>query len=117
MQDGGHSEIHVAPLRIRKSQKDLRENVDTTTKTAHIPQYYTERPEEPPCSPRLRFQNFLRASYPFQPQDQFSSSSVTIPLSAGDIVLVHSIHTNGWADGTKLETGDRGWLPTNYCEP
>ena len=32
------------------------------------------------------------------------------------MVLVHSIHTNGWADGTLLVTGARGWLPTNYCE-
>lgn len=31
-------------------------------------------------------------------------------------MLVHSIHTNGWADGTLLATGARGWLPTNYCE-
>jgi hypothetical protein len=31
-------------------------------------------------------------------------------------VLIHSVHTNGWADGTLLETGERGWLPTNYCE-
>ncbi|KAK5089339.1 Ras guanine nucleotide exchange factor bud5 [Exophiala xenobiotica] len=55
-----------------------------------------------------------RTSYP---QDHFSSTSITLPLASGDIVLVHSIHTNGWADGTLLETGARGWLPTNYCEP
>jgi hypothetical protein len=32
------------------------------------------------------------------------------------VILVHSIHTNGWADGTMLSSGARGWLPTNYCE-
>ena len=45
-----------------------------------------------------------------------SDSTVTLPLNEGDVVLVHSIHTNGWADGTLLATGARGWLPTNYCE-
>ena len=30
--------------------------------------------------------------------------------------MVHSIHTNGWADGTLLASDTRGWLPTNYCE-
>jgi hypothetical protein len=45
-----------------------------------------------------------------------SDSTITLPLDEGDVVLVHSIHTNGWADGTLLATGARGWLPTNYCE-
>lgn len=119
MQDGEYQAVHIAPLRIRKSQRDLREdNVDAIAVGAEA-QYDNELPTTPnqPYSPRPRFQNFLRASYPFQPQEQFSSTSVTIPLAAGDIVLVHSIHTNGWADGTLLETGARGWLPTNYCEP
>lgn len=44
-----------------------------------------------------------------------SDSAVTLPLNEGDVVLVHSIHTNGWADGTLLVSGARGWLPTNYC--
>ena len=30
--------------------------------------------------------------------------------------MVHSVHTNGWADGTRLASGARGWLPTNYCD-
>lgn len=45
-----------------------------------------------------------------------SDSTVTLPLNEGDVVLVHSIHTNGWADGTLLLSGARGWLPTNYCD-
>lgn len=45
-----------------------------------------------------------------------SDSTVTLPLNEGDVILVHSIHTNGWADGTLLLSGARGWLPTNYCE-
>ncbi|PQE07482.1 hypothetical protein CJF30_00007229 [Rutstroemia sp. NJR-2017a BBW] len=62
------------------------------------------------------FHNFLRAFYPFHPTYLISDSTVTLPLNEGDVVLVHSIHTNGWADGTLLVSGARGWLPTNYCE-
>ncbi|KAG8417777.1 Ras guanine nucleotide exchange factor bud5 [Metarhizium acridum] len=62
------------------------------------------------------FHNFLRAFYPFHPSYAVSDSSVTLPLEEGDVILVHSVHTNGWADGTLLASGARGWLPTNYCE-
>lgn len=62
------------------------------------------------------FHNYLRAFYPFHPTAAVSPSTVTLPLDQGDIILVHTVHTNGWADGTLLETGARGWLPTNYCE-
>ncbi|KAI0137518.1 RasGEF domain-containing protein [Xylariales sp. AK1849] len=62
------------------------------------------------------FYNFLRAFYPFKPSYAVADSTVTLPLSEGDVILVHSIHTNGWADGTLLVSGARGWLPTNYCE-
>ena len=62
------------------------------------------------------FHNFLRAFYPFNPTHAMADCSITLPLNEGDVVLVHSIHTNGWADGTLLVTGARGWLPTNYCE-
>jgi SH3 domain len=65
---------------------------------------------------RPKFHNYLRAFYPFHPSGSVSPSTVTLPLNQGDIILVHSVHVNGWADGTLLETGERGWLPTNYCE-
>lgn len=68
-------------------------------------------PQGPPI-----FHNFLRAFYPFNPTYAMTDSSITLPLNEGDVVLVHSIHTNGWADGTLLTSGARGWLPTNYCE-
>lgn len=61
------------------------------------------------------FHHFLRTIYPFY-SDSSTDETVTLPLNQGDIVLVHSIHTNGWADGTLLYNGARGWLPTNYCE-
>lgn len=69
------------------------------------------QPEAPPV-----FHNFLRAFYPFNPNHALADSSITLPLEEGDVVLVHSIHTNGWADGTLLANGARGWLPTNYCD-
>lgn len=67
-------------------------------------------------APRAVFHNYLRAFYPFHPAGNVSPSTVTLPLDQGDIILVHSVHTNGWADGTLLDSGNRGWLPTNYCE-
>lgn len=75
--------------------------------------------ETHPSSQAL-FHNYLRAMHMFDPyvnampDDDASHSAV--PLKPGDLVLVHSVHANGWADGTVLNTGDRGWLPTNYCE-
>ncbi|KAI9697050.1 MAG: hypothetical protein M1836_005011 [Candelina mexicana] len=66
--------------------------------------------------PRTVFHNYLRAFYQFCPSPTISSQSVTLPIRQGDVILVHSIHTNGWADGTLLASGARGWLPTNYCE-
>ncbi|KAF7115202.1 hypothetical protein CNMCM5793_001629 [Aspergillus hiratsukae] len=66
--------------------------------------------------PRAVFHNYLRAFYPFHPPGDVSPATITLPLDQGDIILVHSVHTNGWADGTLLDTGARGWLPTNYCE-
>ena len=61
------------------------------------------------------FQAYLRAFYPYHPSFE-DEATVTLPLNMGDVILVHSIHTNGWADGTLLSSGARGWLPTNYCE-
>lgn len=70
--------------------------------------------------PEPLFANYLRAFYHFHPTSPVSSvaegSSVTIAINAGDVIFVHSIQPNGWADGTLLSSGARGWLPTNYCE-
>ncbi|KAK5138374.1 hypothetical protein LTR08_003435 [Meristemomyces frigidus] len=86
-------------------------------------------PPETPGSPQspvdsqpaqALFHNYLRAFYPFDPSvDHASNDSsllVLASISPGDLILVHSIHANGWADGTVLRSGERGWLPTNYCE-
>ncbi|EPS42313.1 hypothetical protein H072_3719 [Dactylellina haptotyla CBS 200.50] len=58
---------------------------------------------------------FMRAFYSFKPFQNADTSTVTIPLSPGDMIMVHNIHENGWADGTTLSSGARGWLPTNFC--
>jgi SH3 domain len=76
---------------------------------------------EPEIQHEMTFHNYLRAFYPFHPTSTVSSSgdesSITVPINQGDVILVHSVHPNGWADGTLLTSGARGWLPTNYCEP
>lgn len=77
--------------------------------------------EEMDVEPEMAFHNYLRAFYHFHPSSTVSStgdeSSITVPINQGDVILVHSVHPNGWADGTLLTSGARGWLPTNYCEP
>ncbi len=67
-------------------------------------------------SSQATFHTYLRAFYSFYPTCDGTSTTVTLPLNYGDIILVHSVHTSGWADGTLLSSGARGWLPTNYCE-
>lgn len=74
-----------------------------------------------PTSPQPIFHNYLRAFYHYEPSSTVSSNtdetSITVAIKQGDVILVHSVHPNGWADGTLLASGARGWLPTNYCEP
>lgn len=67
------------------------------------------------------FHNYLRAFCAFDtpPLDENSEDALlsTASIRPGDLILVHSVHANGWADGTVLTSGERGWIPTNYCEP
>ncbi|KAM0475541.1 hypothetical protein ACHAPX_006862 [Trichoderma viride] len=128
--------LQVAPLDLTKSQSEeagdgsssnnQTPKGESSLETSHLRSQMT-----PPVTPNGSqedlssvpmshmppvFHNFLRAFYPFHPSLAMADSSVTLPLDEGDVVLVHSIHTNGWADGTLLTSGARGWLPTNYCE-
>ncbi|KAJ5081506.1 Guanine-nucleotide dissociation stimulator CDC25 [Penicillium alfredii] len=123
---------HIPPLKIAKPTSNL--SVSTSPDdTKYIPdRFYSAHGQSeitPPLTPqgardimeqteapRAVFHNYLRAFYPFHPAGDVSPSTVTLPLDQGDIILVHSVHTNGWADGTLLDSGNRGWLPTNYCE-
>ncbi|KAH0368412.1 ras GEF, partial [Aureobasidium melanogenum] len=77
----------------------------------------SERHHEAPPLDRI----YLRASHDYQPEQTTISGSsggisITAPLREGDIVLIHLLHPNGWADGTILSTGTRGWIPNNYCQ-
>ncbi|KAJ5446593.1 Guanine-nucleotide dissociation stimulator CDC25 [Penicillium cf. griseofulvum] len=120
---------HIPPLKITKSNSNLSSNNDRTSIQSRIysawgsemtppltPQDAHDTNMDQFEAPRPVFHNYLRAFYPFHPAGNVSPSTVTLPLDQGDIILVHSVHTNGWADGTLLDSGNRGWLPTNYCE-
>ncbi|OTA90618.1 hypothetical protein M434DRAFT_22859 [Hypoxylon sp. CO27-5] len=122
--------LQVAPLTINKNRSEnvAKDSEDAESLASTNP--YSQSQITPPTTPNDSqeelvpqptpanpiFHNFLRAFYPFQPTYAMTDSTVTLPLNEGDVVLVHSIHTNGWADGTLLVSGARGWLPTNYCE-
>jgi hypothetical protein len=129
------SDVHIAPLQLSKghsrasskaSKGTSNNSMDACLQTESIA-YGSQM--TPPATPNGSqedlepmepaqpvFHNFLRAFYPFHPTVTASDTTITLPLNEGDVILVHSIHTNGWADGTLLLSGARGWLPTNYCE-
>ena len=126
------SSIHVAPRRVSRST--LRVSTDqhaqpiTITQADTLPckgvqltppltPHTSEEPMDSPIEPEHSlFHNYLRAYHPYHPAFDETSSTVTLPLNRGDVILIHSIHTNGWADGTLLTSGARGWLPSNYCK-
>ncbi|CAG8364435.1 unnamed protein product [Penicillium salamii] len=120
---------HIPPLNISKSNSNLQESTDHSNLQSRFYSTWGSSEMTPPLTPQTQetnmdqleaprpvFHNYLRAFYPFHPAGNVSPSTVTLPLDQGDIILVHSVHTNGWADGTLLDSGNRGWLPTNYCE-
>lgn len=119
--------LQVAPLAL--ARKGNESSGDAASASDHESNTYSHSQMTPPATPNgsqedlspqyippTVFHNFLRAFYPFNPSYAMADSSVTLPLKEGDVILVHSVHTNGWADGTLLVSGTRGWLPTNYCE-
>lgn len=137
MEKSARSSIFVAPLHISKEKYHHNSNQNSHLSSATPigrPGLITAKNQgemTPPLTPRdpresmkceariwgPEFHNYLRAIYPFHSTCDDSSLTVTLPLDHGDMILVHSVHVNGWADGTLLRSGDRGWLPTNYCEP
>lgn len=109
------SSMYIAPLQIKK--ESLQPSLSVTQASDETSRRVEEadmESEDAYFNPG--FTNYMRAFYPFHPNFDETSSTVTLPLNCGDIILIHSIHTNGWADGTLLASGARGWLPTNYCE-
>ncbi|KIV95092.1 hypothetical protein PV10_02784 [Exophiala mesophila] len=121
MRENHPTSMFVAPLRIRKTPSDGNDS-DNNSNNDHVqPDNLRVSPHDLAVSDDStanpgKFHDYLRALYPFQPSSPHSSTTVTLPLNSGDIILIHSIHVNGWADGTLLDTGARGWLPTNYCD-
>jgi hypothetical protein len=141
--DRPQASAHVAPLSINKTHS-RNQSAASSQPTGKRPQSSRSRrtgsmqshaqlspPLTPrgsnealpaaPTEPQTCFHPYLRAFYHFHPSttvtSQTDESSITVPINSGDVILVHSIHPNGWADGTLLESGARGWLPTNYCNP
>lgn len=116
--------VYIAPppTQGRRGSSHGRKQLPIQTQTQH--QELT-----PPATPHgsqeslavfdSKRMSFLRAYFPFTPpfNPSETTETITLPLTTGDVILVHSVHTNGWADGTILSNGMRGWLPTNYCEP
>lgn len=133
-----HSSAVVAPLNIQKSPKRSRVGTQRhsrqSSSRSHSLRSQSQSQISPPLTPTTSsevmapsmapqpvFHNYLRAFYHYNPTSTVSSStdesSITVAIKQGDVILVHSVHPNGWADGTLLASGARGWLPTNYCEP
>ncbi|MCJ1417594.1 hypothetical protein MMC32_003938 [Xylographa parallela] len=141
MEENDRSSIFIAPLSIVKHKATGSNTTSHSSSTSSSSFPISSQPRRasqvtpresqmtPPLTPQasveaigpqdqpqqLQFHNYLRAFYPFHPTLDDSSSTVTLPLNEGDLVLVHSVQPNGWADGTLLMSGSRGWLPTNYC--
>ncbi|MCJ1321965.1 hypothetical protein MMC15_007310 [Xylographa vitiligo] len=139
MEENDRSSLFIAPLSIIKHKPTGSNTTSHTSSTSSSSFPVSSQPRRevtpresqmtPPLTPQasveaisphdqpqqLQFHNYLRAFYPFHPELDDSSSTVTLPLNEGDLVLVHSVQPNGWADGTLLVSGARGWLPTNYC--
>lgn len=126
-----HTSIYVAPLHIHKEysrstsrlsdekqacSSDSRSRSQSTMSRHNGQMTPPLTPSEASFDPHRNFQTYLRAFYPYHPTYEEGSSTQILPLNSGDLILIHSIHTNGWADGTLLISGARGWLPTNYCE-
>lgn len=130
----------VAPLNISKSPQKSRTSVHSYSRRSSSSRSLSMRSHSqshisPPLTPTTTtedstsqrlpaqavFHHYLRAFYHYVPTSTVSSStdesSITVAINQGDVILVHSVHPNGWADGTLLGSGARGWLPTNYCEP
>ena len=130
MEEIESSSVFVAPLSITKTKSTATSSKPqlSTLATSYQCNSHVRHDLQmtPPPTPqtlsnagaeRSQFKTYLRAQYAFHPPWDENSTTVTLPLNPGDLVLVYSVHTNGWADGILLISGARGWLPTNYCIP
>ena len=120
------SSIYVAPLHIVKSTAATTEEAPVTSPSDAVVDLQIalqlqwpgsaresfaqaqEASVEEAVPERAPFHSYIRAFFHFEPVNSLSPSTVTLPLRAGDVILVHSIAHSGWADGTKLDDGSRG---------
>src|SRR2546423_5526543 len=134
MEEEVRSSIYVAPLHIVKStsqspedaapvvspsdavvdlQAALQLHWPTSARSSLAPTVVDSLEEAVP--ERAPFHSYIRAFFQFEPVNSLSPSTVTLPLRAGDIILVHSVAHSGWADGTKLDDGSRGNKINSDC--
>ena len=115
-----HSSVSSVATGRRKPSQNI-ETTKTTTTTAGFVSHFTPPQTPPSPSPDFQldlqpatqslFHNYLRAMHSFapsaesMPDDDASQSAVA--LRPGDLILVHCVHANGWADGTVLNTSER----------
>ena len=109
--------VVMAPLsRTPNTSSSMTNGVYLPQRTGQMTPPLTPHDPEKSFERHTDFPTYLRASYPYHPEYHRGLTTATLPLNSGDVILVHSVHSNGWADGTLLVSGARGWLPTNYCE-
>jgi hypothetical protein len=126
MEEDVRSSIYVAPLHIVKSTSAVPDEAPIKSLSDAVVDFQTalqlqwptseqeslaqtrETSVEETVSERAPFHSYIRAFFQFEPVNSLSPSTVTLPLRAGDVILVHSIAHSGWADGTKLVDGSRG---------
>src|SRR5690554_1965334 len=110
-----HSGVYIAPLNIDKHMRRSNSGASRKSRASHARDQSRSSSNQytPPPTPKTSreslqqasheddsaavAQPYLRAFFPFHPTFSPDSSTVTLPLNAGDVILVHSIHTNGWA--------------------
>ena len=132
MEEEVRSSLYVAPLHVVKSISEATQDASVASPTDAVadlqtalqlhwptsarhslPQTHKTSVEEA-VPERAPFHSYIRAFFHFEPVNSLSPSTVTLPLRAGDVILVHSIAHSGWADGTKLDDGSRGDKSGSY---
>ncbi|EWC45892.1 hypothetical protein DRE_04899 [Drechslerella stenobrocha 248] len=107
---GGEPSTEPSNHEEPRGDQPREEQTQATRPKSHSSHTSSKRSSRPTKCP-----TFMRAFYSFRPVQAADAATVTIPLTPGDMILIHNIHENGWADGTTIASGARGWLPTNFC--
>lgn len=70
--------------------------------------------EETPASLYTSPPFLVRTRYSFRPEQVHQTSNI-ISFKQGELGLVHAVDASGWGYCSLLESGDCGWVPTNFC--